>query len=87
MIARAELQNRSSEVLMMMVIYEEKLLLLLMTSLSGRILKHSEKEVEEMIKKIQQFDPPGVAARNLQECLLIQLHRKKNGRKKCGDGH
>ncbi len=28
--------------------------------------------VEEVLKKIQLFDPPGVAARNLQECLLIQ---------------
>ncbi|MCS6794498.1 MAG: RNA polymerase factor sigma-54 [Raineya sp.] len=37
----------------------------------------SEKEVESVLKKIQQFDPPGVAARNLQECLLIQLKRKK----------
>ncbi|RTL48276.1 MAG: RNA polymerase sigma-54 factor [Sphingobacteriales bacterium] len=38
----------------------------------------TEKEVEELIKKIQQFDPPGVAARDLQECLLLQLERKKN---------
>lgn len=35
----------------------------------------TEKEVEAMIKRIQQFDPPGVAARNLQECLLLQLYR------------
>lgn len=35
----------------------------------------SEEEVEELIKRIQQFDPPGVAARNLQECLLLQLFR------------
>jgi RNA polymerase sigma-54 factor len=40
-------------------------------------IETDEKEVEELIKKIQQFDPAGVAARNLQECLLIQLHRKK----------
>jgi len=40
-------------------------------------IETNEKEVEEIIKKIQQFDPPGVAARNLQESLLIQLHRKK----------
>jgi RNA polymerase sigma-54 factor len=40
-------------------------------------IETSEKEVEELIKKIQQFDPPGVAARNLQECLLLQLQRKK----------
>jgi RNA polymerase sigma-54 factor len=33
-------------------------------------------EVEEMLKVIQSFDPPGVGARSLQECLLIQLKRK-----------
>jgi RNA polymerase sigma-54 factor len=33
-------------------------------------------EVEEMLKVIQSFDPPGVGARSLQECLLIQLRRK-----------
>lgn len=35
----------------------------------------TEEEVEELIKRIQQFDPPGVAARDLQECLLLQLYR------------
>src|SRR5687767_6847110 len=35
----------------------------------------SEEEVESIIKKIQAFDPPGVAARDLQECLLLQLNR------------
>ena len=30
--------------------------------------------IEEVLKKIQQFDPPGVAARDLKECLLIQLN-------------
>ncbi|KYP15644.1 RNA polymerase factor sigma-54 [Flavihumibacter sp. CACIAM 22H1] len=38
----------------------------------------SEEEIEELIQLIQQFDPAGVAARNLQECLLLQLVRKKN---------
>jgi RNA polymerase sigma-54 factor len=33
-------------------------------------------EVEHALKIIQSFDPPGVGARNLQECLLIQLERK-----------
>lgn len=37
----------------------------------------NEKEVEKIIKKIQDFEPAGVAARDLQECLLIQLKRKK----------
>ena len=33
-------------------------------------------EVEEILRKIQSFDPPGIAARNLQECLLLQLERR-----------
>jgi RNA polymerase sigma-54 factor len=33
-------------------------------------------ELEKVLKIIQSLDPPGIAARNLQECLLIQLHRK-----------
>ncbi|MFP5040502.1 RNA polymerase factor sigma-54 [Parasediminibacterium sp. JCM 36343] len=37
-----------------------------------------EKEIESIIKEIQQFDPPGVAARDLQECLLLQLKRKSS---------
>jgi RNA polymerase sigma-54 factor len=32
-------------------------------------------EVEEMIKVLQSLDPPGIAARSLQECLLLQLER------------
>jgi len=35
-----------------------------------------EDEVEEMLAVIQSFDPPGVGARTLQECLLIQLRKK-----------
>ncbi|HOJ52363.1 MAG TPA: RNA polymerase factor sigma-54 [Syntrophales bacterium] len=30
------------------------------------------KKVEEVLSKVQGFDPPGVAARDLRECLLIQ---------------
>lgn len=36
-------------------------------------------EVEKILKRIQSFDPPGIAARNLQECLLLQLERMDNG--------
>lgn len=36
----------------------------------------TEEEVGRIILQIQQFDPPGVCARNLQECLLLQLERK-----------
>ena len=35
-------------------------------------------EVEIIINRIQQFDPAGVGARDLQECLLLQLHRIKD---------
>ena len=39
---------------------------------------HSEEELEEedilsVLHRIQRFDPPGVAARDLKECLLVQL--------------
>lgn len=36
----------------------------------------SVEEVEGILEKIQRFDPPGVGARGLQECLLLQLKRK-----------
>src|SRR5690606_2506588 len=35
-----------------------------------------ETEVENMLKVIQSFDPAGVGARDLQECLLIQMRKK-----------
>ena len=38
-----------------------------------------EKEVEEVLMIIQELDPAGVGARDLQECLLIQLRRKQDG--------
>jgi RNA polymerase sigma-54 factor len=38
-----------------------------------------DEEVEEMLKVIQSFDPPGIGARTLQECLLLQLKRKDAG--------
>ena len=34
---------------------------------------YTMQEVEELLPIIQQLDPPGVAARNLRECLLLQL--------------
>lgn len=40
-----------------------------------------EKEIAEIIKQIQQFDPPGIGARDLKECLLLQLERKVNEEK------
>jgi RNA polymerase sigma-54 factor len=35
-------------------------------------------EVEEMLGVIQKLDPPGVGARDLRECLLIQLREEKD---------
>ena len=37
----------------------------------------SAEEVEAMLKVIQEFEPSGVGARDLRECLLIQLEDKK----------
>ena len=36
----------------------------------------TEAEVLEALKLVQGFDPPGIAARSLQECLLLQLEHK-----------
>ena len=36
----------------------------------------SVEEIENVLKKVQQIDPPGVGARSLQECLSLQLERK-----------
>lgn len=37
-------------------------------------LKVSSRDVQNMLSLIQTFEPPGVGARNLKECLLIQLN-------------
>ena len=37
----------------------------------------SIEELNRLLKTVQQLDPAGVGARNLKECLLIQLKRKK----------
>jgi len=36
----------------------------------------SIEKIEEVLHQVQQLDPPGVAARDLKECLQIQLTRK-----------
>lgn len=36
-------------------------------------VKISMEEAENLLKRVQRFDPLGIASRNLQECLLIQL--------------
>jgi RNA polymerase sigma-54 factor len=40
----------------------------------------SVQEIESVLKVIQQLEPPGIAAVNLQDCLLIQLKRKEKTR-------
>ena len=34
------------------------------------------KQVEDMLAVVQTLDPPGIAARDLRECMLLQLRRK-----------
>ena len=40
-------------------------------------IETDEKEVEDMLKVIQEFDPAGVGARDLRECLLLQIRTLK----------
>ena len=35
-------------------------------------------EIETVVKLVQHFDPPGVAARDLPECLLLQLEQQQD---------
>lgn len=37
-------------------------------------IETDEQEVERILKVIQEFEPVGVGARDLQECLLLQIH-------------
>jgi RNA polymerase sigma-54 factor len=36
-----------------------------------------EEEIERVLKIVQDLDPPGIAARTLDECLILQLKRKE----------
>ncbi len=40
----------------------------------------TSEELEKVLKRIQLLDPPGIGARNLQECLMLQLMRKDQKR-------
>ena len=40
-------------------------------------IQTTETELQQLIHQIQQFDPPGIAARDLKECLLLQLQRQQ----------
>lgn len=39
-------------------------------------LTTTKEELEELLQTVQEFDPPGVGARSLKECLLIQIRKK-----------
>jgi RNA polymerase sigma-54 factor len=39
----------------------------------------TEDELEKILIRIQNFDPAGIGARDLQECLLLQLYKKDYG--------
>ena len=45
----------------------------------------SIEEVEEVLRAIQTFDPAGIAARDLKECLLLQLDRKSQNEPRIQD--
>ena len=36
----------------------------------------TEQEIEHVLSELQQFDPAGIGARSLQECLLLQIERR-----------
>lgn len=42
----------------------------------------SENDIEEVIRQLQTFDPAGIGARSLQECLMLQIERKPDNRLK-----
>ena len=39
-------------------------------------IQTTQKEVDDILKLIKEFEPSGIGAANLQECLLLQLERK-----------
>ncbi|AVI42396.1 RNA polymerase factor sigma-54 [Bacillus pumilus] len=41
------------------------------------VLKVSAEEVEAVLHQLQSLEPAGIGARSLQECILLQLRRKK----------
>ena len=41
-----------------------------------------EKQIEHVLHKLQEYDPAGIGARTLQECLLLQISRREPSRLK-----
>ena len=56
---------------MMMVISEEISVSIVDDLAFRQNIQTTEEEIMNLLLQIQQFDPPGVGARNLQECLLF----------------
>ena len=69
MSTRKKLRNRLLEVLMMMVICAREITAIADDLAFRQNIDTTEKEIEKIIGLIQQFDPPGVGARDLQECF------------------
>ncbi len=44
----------------------------------GQNIYASEEEILSLLKKIQKFEPAGIGARDLQECLILQLEKNRN---------
>ena len=42
----------------------------------------TEEDIEEVLHKLQEFDPAGIGARSLQECLQLQIERRDPSRLK-----
>jgi len=40
------------------------------------LFNRSFDEIEQLVRLIQTFDPPGIAARSIKECLLIQMYQQ-----------
>ena len=43
-------------------------------------LDASSSEIEHVLLQLQQFDPAGIGARSLQECLILQIERREPSR-------
>jgi len=43
-------------------------------------LELTPQEIEAVLRKLQEFDPAGIGARSLQECLLLQILRRDESR-------
>lgn len=45
-------------------------------------IESTTEEIEHVLLQLQQFDPAGIGARSLQECLLLQIERRDDSRLK-----